>query len=344
MFSGVGKTARRARRRGRRGHPLHQRRIRARARAAVGRSPPPRAAPRCISLRVNPDVDAKTHAKISTGKSENKFGMPISRARDVYAHAGQAAGHRASPASTCISAARSPTCSRSTTPSRCCPISCARCAPTGIASSMSISAAGSAFPIATTTSRRPIPHAYADGGQARHARSRLHADLRAGPDDRRQCRHPGRRGCIYREARRGQDLRHRRCGDERPDPPDALRGASRHPAGRGAGAGRARASSPTWSARSARPATIWRSTATCRSRSRRPDGGHDGRRLRGGAGRHLQYPRAGAGSAGERRRMGAGAAARRGRRADRARPAARRGSDAGAACAAVPPVSATPRS
>ena len=37
-----------------------------------------------ISIRVNPDVDAKTHAKISTGKSEDKFGIPISRARDVY--------------------------------------------------------------------------------------------------------------------------------------------------------------------------------------------------------------------------------------------------------------------
>ncbi|ETR77089.1 diaminopimelate decarboxylase [Afipia sp. P52-10] len=40
-----------------------------------------------ISLRVNPDVDAKTHAKISTGKSENKFGIPLSRAREVYARA-----------------------------------------------------------------------------------------------------------------------------------------------------------------------------------------------------------------------------------------------------------------
>ena len=40
-----------------------------------------------ISLRVNPDVDAKTHAKISTGKSENKFGVPVARARDVYARA-----------------------------------------------------------------------------------------------------------------------------------------------------------------------------------------------------------------------------------------------------------------
>jgi diaminopimelate decarboxylase len=37
-----------------------------------------------VSIRVNPDVDAKTHKKISTGKSENKFGIPIARARDVY--------------------------------------------------------------------------------------------------------------------------------------------------------------------------------------------------------------------------------------------------------------------
>ncbi len=37
-----------------------------------------------ITIRVNPDVDAKTHEKISTGKSENKFGIPISRALEVY--------------------------------------------------------------------------------------------------------------------------------------------------------------------------------------------------------------------------------------------------------------------
>ncbi len=40
-----------------------------------------------ITVRVNPDVDAKTHAKIATGKSENKFGIPIARARAVYAEA-----------------------------------------------------------------------------------------------------------------------------------------------------------------------------------------------------------------------------------------------------------------
>src|SRR6201991_2672095 len=41
----------------------------------------------CVSIRVNPDVDAKTHHKISTGKSENKFGIPLSGARGVYGHA-----------------------------------------------------------------------------------------------------------------------------------------------------------------------------------------------------------------------------------------------------------------
>ncbi|MDH3667335.1 MAG: diaminopimelate decarboxylase [Paracoccaceae bacterium] len=45
-----------------------------------------------VTIRVNPDVDAQTHEKISTGKAENKFGVPISRARQVYAHAGALEG------------------------------------------------------------------------------------------------------------------------------------------------------------------------------------------------------------------------------------------------------------
>jgi diaminopimelate decarboxylase len=40
-----------------------------------------------ITVRVNPDVDALTHEKIATGKAENKFGIPIARAREVYARA-----------------------------------------------------------------------------------------------------------------------------------------------------------------------------------------------------------------------------------------------------------------
>ncbi len=40
-----------------------------------------------IAIRVNPDVDAKTHAKISTGRSDNKFGIPFADAPPLYAHA-----------------------------------------------------------------------------------------------------------------------------------------------------------------------------------------------------------------------------------------------------------------
>ena len=47
-----------------------------------------------ISIRVNPDIDPKTHAKIATGKAENKFGIPISRAREVYARAAKLKGVR----------------------------------------------------------------------------------------------------------------------------------------------------------------------------------------------------------------------------------------------------------
>lgn len=45
-----------------------------------------------ISLRINPDVDAKTHKKISTGKAENKFGIPWQKARQVYARAAELPG------------------------------------------------------------------------------------------------------------------------------------------------------------------------------------------------------------------------------------------------------------
>ena len=48
-----------------------------------------------VAIRINPDVDAKTHAKITTGKAENKFGIAYDRARAVYAHAATLPGVRA---------------------------------------------------------------------------------------------------------------------------------------------------------------------------------------------------------------------------------------------------------
>lgn len=49
-----------------------------------------------VSFRVNPDVDARTHAKISTGKKENKFGISFDRARAVYARAAALPGIKVS--------------------------------------------------------------------------------------------------------------------------------------------------------------------------------------------------------------------------------------------------------
>ena len=45
-----------------------------------------------VTLRVNPDVDAKTHAKITTGTAENKFGVPFEHARDIYKRAADLKG------------------------------------------------------------------------------------------------------------------------------------------------------------------------------------------------------------------------------------------------------------
>jgi len=48
-----------------------------------------------VSLRINPDIDARTHKKITTGRAENKFGIPASRAREVYRLAADLPGLRA---------------------------------------------------------------------------------------------------------------------------------------------------------------------------------------------------------------------------------------------------------
>lgn len=47
-----------------------------------------------VAIRINPDVDARTHKKITTGKAENKFGISYTRAREVYAHAAKLPGIR----------------------------------------------------------------------------------------------------------------------------------------------------------------------------------------------------------------------------------------------------------
>ena len=159
----------RTRARGRARHSLRQRRIRSRSSSCSPRSPPARAARADISIRVNPDVDPKTHAKIATGKAENKFGIPISRAREVYARAAKLKGVRVVGVDMHIGsqiteldpfgdafALLADFVARA-----------ARRRPHHRA--MSISAAASAFPIARTTSRRPIPTPMRRSSSARRA-------------------------------------------------------------------------------------------------------------------------------------------------------------------------------
>ena len=92
MFSGIGKTARELSARGRREAFSASTSNPSRSLNCCRRSLRPRDARVSISVRVNPDIDPKTHHKIATGKAENKFGIPISRARAVYAQAAKLPG------------------------------------------------------------------------------------------------------------------------------------------------------------------------------------------------------------------------------------------------------------
>src|ERR1700674_4490403 len=94
-----------------------------------------------VSVRVNPDIDAKTHAKISTGHAESKQGIPTAPAPGRCPAS-------ASLASTCTSAARSPTSILTTMPRPSSPSSPATCCARAIAWSTWTSAAASASPTA----------------------------------------------------------------------------------------------------------------------------------------------------------------------------------------------------
>ena len=106
-----------------------------------------------IAFRVNPDVDAKTHAKIATGKKENKFGIDYDHAREIYRRAAALPGIK--PVAIAVHIGSQLTdlapSGRLTSGSRPCCTSCARTATT---SSAWTSAAVSASP--TRTRRRPI--------------------------------------------------------------------------------------------------------------------------------------------------------------------------------------------
>ena len=111
-----------------------------------------------VSLRINPDVDAKTHAKISTGKAENKFGIPLAaRPRGLCAAPPSLPGIKVTGIDMHIGSQITDLQPFDDAFALLAELvgDAARRRPR--TSSMSISAAGSAFPTASTTIRRRCP-------------------------------------------------------------------------------------------------------------------------------------------------------------------------------------------
>ena len=194
---------------------------------------------------------------------------------------------------------------------RCWPISCACCAATATRSAMSISAAASAFPIARTTTRRPMPSAYA--AMVKRVTHNLGCTLMFEPGRLIvgnagilvarviYVKHGEAKNFVIIDAAMNDLIRPTLYEAHHDILPVA----------------RARAATPRDHGRRGRPGLrdrrlSWRSIAKLpEPEAGRSDRDHDGRRLWRGAGRHLQYPPAGAGSAGEGRSVRRGAAAHR---------------------------------
>ena len=180
---------------------------------------------RSASRRMSPSASIRMSMpapmpKISTGKKENKFGISWERARAVYAHAATLPGIEVTGIDMHIG-------SQITELQ---PFDDAfkllrELVDTLRADGHTIDhvdvGGGLGIPYKDDNNPPPLPDAYANNRQEPAARPRLQDRHRAGPADRRQCRHPGDRGHLC-EGWRRKDLRHRRRRHERPDPPDAL--------------------------------------------------------------------------------------------------------------------------
>ena len=174
-----------------------------------------------IAIRVNPDVDARTHAKIATGKAENKFGVPISRAREVFARASAMPGLMVRGVDMHIGS-QIIDLGPSTTPSRCWPISYGPCERTARQIEHIDLGGGLGVPYRRGSNPPPAPDRYAEivSRNTRGLDCKLYPG--AGPPHRRQ------RGSAcglghFRQAGRSQELRHCRRGNERSRASDALR-------------------------------------------------------------------------------------------------------------------------
>ena len=143
-----------------------------------------------IALRVNPDVDAKTHAKISTGKAENKFGIPFARCAAALRQGAQAAGHRRRRHPY---AHRQPDHRPRAVPQRvprCCVSWRRPASATATRSAISTSAAASGCPTVEARGAAAPRRLCALSCKEIARRPRAQARARARPCHRRQCRHP----------------------------------------------------------------------------------------------------------------------------------------------------------
>ena len=185
-----------------------------------------------VAIRVNPDVDALTHAKIATGKKENKFGIDIENAADAYRLAADLPG--IAPAGLAMHIG-----------SQLVSLDPFRAAFARLAE-LVLELRGSGLPVLGLdlggglgiryhVETPPEPGAYA--ALVREAFGSLDLDLAFGPRAVRPGRLAGRpRGLP--EGRGEPTFRDHRCGDERPDPAGALQCLARHFAGAAAGARR----------------------------------------------------------------------------------------------------------
>lgn len=173
-----------------------------------------------VSLRVNPDVDAQTHPYISTGLKENKFGIAIDEAEAVYARAAEL-DHLEVIGVDCHIGSQLTQLE---------PFLDALERLLGLVDRL----AGKGIGIRHLDLGGGLGVRYRDeqpplaGDYIRAIRERLHGrDLtlvvRAGPVHRRQRRRAAD-PCRVPQAHRAQGFRHRRRGDERPDPPGSLPG------------------------------------------------------------------------------------------------------------------------
>ena len=162
-----------------------------------------------VVFRVNPDVDAGTHAKISTGKAENKFGIPIDTAQEAFALAAALPGIEPVGVALHIGSQLTDLAPLEKAFTRLGTL-IADLRAAGFTVSRADLGGGLGVPYSAHTPRPPLPPHLRAG--ARDCRQRRRARL---------ARHP-------REDGRDDQLRHHRRGDERSAAPQPLRRMARH--------------------------------------------------------------------------------------------------------------------